>query len=199
MFEGASTILEVLSSFNIKGSFFFTGNYLRLKEHEQITKRIIDEGHYVGAHSDKHLLYATWENRNESLVSRDSLLNDIKRNYRELARLGIVVEDAPWFLPPYEWYNRESVYLASLMGLKTINYTPGTATPADYTTPDMKNYKSSDELIDALMKFEEREGLNGAFILIHPGTEESRTDKLYDKLELIISELKEKGYRFDRL
>jgi aromatic ring-cleaving dioxygenase len=63
----------------------------------------------------------------------------------------------------------------------------------------MKNYKSSDELINALMSFEKREGLDGAFILIHPGTEDSRKDKLYDRLGSIISDLCEKGYRFDRL
>lgn len=199
MFEGASKVLETLSLFDIKGSFFFTGNYLRMKEHEQITRKIIKQGHYVGAHSDKHLLYAPWGDRDNSLVAGDSLLNDIRNNYRELSRFGISAEDAPWYLPPYEWYNRESVYLTSLLGIETINYTPGTATPADYTTPDMKNYRSSDELIDALMKFEKREGLDGAFILIHPGTEESRKDKLYDRLESIISELKGKGYRFDRL
>ena len=79
-----------------------------------------------------------------------------------------------------------------------MNFTPGTATPADYTTPDMKNYKSSSELIDKLFAFEKKEGLNGAIILIHPGVEDSRTDRLYDKLEDIIKRLKRLGYNFER-
>jgi peptidoglycan/xylan/chitin deacetylase (PgdA/CDA1 family) len=83
--------------------------------------------------------------------------------------------------------------------LKTFNYTPGTATPADYTTPGMKNYRSSQKLIDALFEFEKREGLNGAFILIHPGTEKSRSDKLYNRLPEIIERLRALGYEFERL
>lgn len=170
-----------------------------MREHKKITKRIIKEGHYVGAHSNKHILYAPWGEREKTRPTPDSLFNDIKNNYKELAKFGISVSDALWYLPPYEWYNRESVYIASLLGLKTLNYTPGTATPADYTTPEMKNYKSSQELIEALFNFEKREGLNGAFLLIHPGTEESRTDKLYDNLGFIVEKLKILGYRFERL
>ncbi len=199
MFEGGAKILKSLAKNKIKGSFFFTGNYLRLKEHNRITKRIIKEGHYVGAHSDRHILYAPWDNRDKTLPAPDSLYNDLKNNYIELAKFGISIVDAPWFLPPYEWYNRESVAIASSFGLKTLNYTPGTATPADYTTPDMKNYKTSAQLIEALFSFEKKAGLNGAFVLIHPGTEASRTDKLYDNLDFIIQYLKKIGYRFERL
>ena len=102
-------------------------------------------------------------------------------------------------MPPYEWYNKESVYTASTLGLKTVNYTPGTATPADYTYPGMSNYKSSDELIAKLFAFEKNSNLNGAVILIHPGVDERRPDKLYDKLDSIIKRLKKLGYSFDRL
>jgi peptidoglycan/xylan/chitin deacetylase (PgdA/CDA1 family) len=63
----------------------------------------------------------------------------------------------------------------------------------------MKNYRSSEDLINRLFEFEKREGLNGAVILIHPGVEESRTDRLYDKLDSIIKRLKRLGYSFDRL
>jgi peptidoglycan/xylan/chitin deacetylase (PgdA/CDA1 family) len=93
----------------------------------------------------------------------------------------------------------ESVETASRAGLKTINYTPGTATPADYTTPDMKSYKCSKELIDKLFTFEKEKGLNGAIILIHPGVQDTRTDKLYDQLGAIIKRLKRLGYTFERL
>jgi peptidoglycan/xylan/chitin deacetylase (PgdA/CDA1 family) len=199
MFEGGAKVLKTLRNENIKGSFFLTGNFLRLKQHRRITGRIVKEGHYVGAHSDRHLLYAPWDNREKSLVAPDSLLTDITDNYRELERFGVDVTSAVWYIPPYEWYNKESVHLASRLGLKTFNYTPGTATPADYTTPGMKNYRSSQKLIDALFEFEKREGLNGAFILIHPGTEKSRSDKLYNRLPEIIERLRALGYEFERL
>ena len=199
MFQGGDKILKTLKNNKIKGSFFLTGNFLRLTEQKSMIERIIKEGHYTGAHSDKHILYAPWDKRDKSLVTTDSLANDIKRNYAELAKFGIEPKDAPWYLPPYEWYNKESVNVAAWLGFKTINFTPGTATPADYTTPDMKNYRSSEDLINRLFEFEKREGLNGAVILIHPGVEESRTDRLYDKLDSIIKRLKRLGYSFDRL
>ena len=85
------------------------------------------------------------------------------------------------------------------MGYKVLNYTPGTATPADYTTPSMKNYQPSQKLIEKLYNFENALGLNGAILLIHPGVNEERTDRLYNRLGEIIQNLKKKGYTFKSL
>ncbi|MBE0666716.1 MAG: polysaccharide deacetylase family protein, partial [Bacteroidales bacterium] len=65
----------------------------------------------------------------------------------------------------------------------------------------MVNYRSSEFLIERLNKFEanNKMGLNGAFILIHPGTAPERTDKLYLRLEEIIRYYSGKGYIFKRL
>lgn len=197
-FEGAPFILKTLDKHKIKGSFFLTGNCLRTKDHEGVIKQIIRKGHYVGAHSDKHILYASWNDRQHSLVSPDSLVTDLQQNMSELARVGVDTSKVHYYLPPSEWYNRENVKVIKLERQKVINFTPGVRTAADYTTPDMKNYKSSQELIDLLYAFEKAEGLNGAIILIHPGTHKDRKDKLYLRLEEIITTLKDKGYSFDR-
>lgn len=87
------------------------------------------------------------------------------------------------------------------MGMKLVNFTPGTGTNADYTTPDMANYRSSDQLIQRLASFGESspQGLNGAIILIHPGTVPERTDKLWLRLEELIDHYTSKGYTFNRL
>lgn len=197
-FEGAPFIFKTLDKHNIKGSFFLTGNCLRTKEHEGIIKQLIKKGHYVGAHSDKHILYASWDDRQHTLVSPDSLIQDLRRNMYELARVGVDTSKVNYYLPPSEWYNTENVKLIELEGKKVINFTPGIRTAADYTTPDMKNYKSSQELIDLLYAFEKEQGLNGAVILIHPGTHKDRKDKLYLHLDEIVRNLKSKGYTFDR-
>jgi endoglucanase len=65
----------------------------------------------------------------------------------------------------------------------------------------MKNYISSEELLNRLKNFEagDPDGLNGALILIHPGTHPDRTDKFYNKLEEIITYFSSKGYKFNRL
>jgi len=87
------------------------------------------------------------------------------------------------------------------MGMKLVNFTPGTGTNADYTTPDMANYRSSDQLIQRLASFGESspQGLNGAIILIHPGTVPERTDKLWLRLEELIDYYTSEGYTFNRL
>jgi peptidoglycan/xylan/chitin deacetylase (PgdA/CDA1 family) len=63
----------------------------------------------------------------------------------------------------------------------------------------MPSYKSSQQLIDKLYAFEQKHGLGGAIILIHPGVNEERTDRLYDRLGEIIQELEKKGYSFKSL
>jgi len=88
------------------------------------------------------------------------------------------------------------VALLNAYGLKTFNYTPGTGTPADYTTPEMNNYKSSQQLIDGLYAFEKENGLEGPINLIHPGISEERPDPLYGRLGEIIRNSKKKGYAF---
>ena len=199
LFEGAKPILKVLDKYKAKGSFFLTGNCLRMKVHESAIKDIIKKGHYVGGHSNKHLLYAPWENREELLVDQDSLITDFNQNMKELQRFGIDQSKLTYYLPPYEWYNQKSVRIVKQMGQITINYTPGIPTAADYTTPDMKNYRSSEELINSLFEYEKQHGLNGSIILIHPGTQKDRTDKLYNRLGEIMSYLKKKDYNFKKL
>ncbi len=197
-FEGAEHILSVLNKNKVKSSFFLTGNCLRNKSFESVVKSIINSGHYVGGHSDNHLLYAPWDNRDTLLVSPDSLKTDFRNNMAELEKYGIRIENLKYFLSPFEWYNKESIRLVESMGQNVINMTPGIRMAADYTTPEMKNYSSSEELINQLYNFENENNLNGAIILIHPGTQQERTDKLYLRLDEIIKYLKKKGYTFDR-
>lgn len=197
--EGVDHILGVLEKNNIQGSFFLTGNYLRNGENRERIKRMIADGDFVGPHSDTHLLYAPWGKRDSLLVTRKTFEDDLRENYRLLSKAGVNISSNRYFLPPYEYCNSAIVSWAADMGVTMINLTPGTGTNADYTTPDMKNYQTSQQLLDRLGKFEEKEGLNGAIVLIHPGTEPSRTDKLYMHLEDIIKYYTEKGYSFIKL
>ena len=185
----------------VKANFFLTGNCMRHVPNQDVIRRIVADGHYVGGHSDGHVLYCDWGPQRPTLMSADSIIADIKANYAELSGFGISGNDARWFLPPYEHYNSFSVGVLESMGLHVVNYTPGIGTPADYTTPDLTNYRTAQTLIDGLWKFEREEGLRGALLLIHPGIVESRPDgeRLYNRLDEIIKYLKKKGYRFDRL
>jgi hypothetical protein len=85
--------------------------------------------------------------------------------------------------------------------LKLINFTPGTSSNADYTTPELKNYLGSDSIVSRILRYESSHdrGLNGFILLSHIGTSPLRTDKFYDKLDGLIAELKKRGYRFQKL
>jgi peptidoglycan/xylan/chitin deacetylase (PgdA/CDA1 family) len=145
------------------------------------------------------LLYASWDAGSAALVSADSLRRDFRSNMDRLEKFGVDVSRLRYFLPPYEHYNAGQVRLVAALGQSVVNYTPGLRTAADYTTPGMPNYMPSREIIDRLFTFEEEHGLNGGIILIHPGTHESRTDKLYLHLDEIIARLRKKGYAFESM
>ena len=106
-----------------------------------------------------------------------------------------------FFLPPYEWYNDSIASWSKELGLQLINYTPGTLSHADYTTPIDKNYRNSDAIYKSIVDHETRSpsGLKGFILLMHVGTNPKRTDKLYRKLPALISYLKSKGYHFQSI
>lgn len=113
---------------------------------------------------------------------------------------GIAYTDAPYFVPPYEHYNAEIASWAKSMGIQLINFTPGSGTNADYTTPEMKNYKSSETIYKQVLSKEKEKGLNGYIILIHLGTDDKRTDKFYKNgMRKMISKLRKEGYVFTGL
>ena len=195
--DGAKDITASLKEKKVRASFFLTGNYYRNKVFKKDIQRLRKDGHYLGAHSDRHLLYASWTHRDSTLVTRSAFTRDLEKNYQEMKRFGIVKEDAPYFLPPYEWYNDTIALWTSTMGLQLINNTNGTLSHADYTTPGMKNYRSSDVIFKSIENA--ADDLNGFVLLVHIGTAPERTDKFYKKLPQLIDMLRSKGYDFVRV
>lgn len=157
---------------------------------------MLRDGHYVSGHSDKHLLVSGWGSRDVLLVTRDSFVTDVKANLNALQRAGIDSQNLSYYIPSYEWYTSETVNWAKVLGLSSVNYTPGIRTAADYTYPEMgTRYLSSEVILDNLWSYEARFGLNGFMLLIHMGTDDRRKDKLYHHLDDIIRILKGKGYQ----
>ncbi|PRY99856.1 glycoside hydrolase family 9 protein [Marinilabilia salmonicolor] len=198
-FEGASLVLDVLDEKDVKGSFFLTGKCLKKRGNRKAIDRIVASSHYLGPHSDDHLLYADWEKRDSLLVAYEEFKIDLKKNLQSIEEKGASMENVRWFLPPYEWYNKDVVAWSRNLGMEVVSFTPGTGTNADYTTPGMANYKTSRELLDQLWRFEEKNGLNGALLLVHPGVHPDRKDKFYNYIGDIIDELRNRGYRFEKL
>jgi peptidoglycan/xylan/chitin deacetylase (PgdA/CDA1 family) len=196
--DGGNTILTALKKNQAKASFFFTGRFYRNKLFKPIITEIIKQGHYLGPHSDQHLLYCDWTNRDSLLVTKKQFKDDLAANLKEGEKFGVKKSAIKYFIPPYEWYNDSISTWTKQMGIQLINYSPGTKSTADYTWPELNNYRSSDEIYRSIIDKEKNDanGLNGFVLLVHIGTDQRRTDKFYDRLDMLLQELKQRGYAF---
>lgn len=196
--DGGTFIAKTLKEKNVKASFFFTGRFYRNKSFAPVIKQLKQDGHYLGAHSDQHLLYCDWSKRDSLLVTKQQFKSDLLQNYAEMKKYGIEKSNAQLFLPPYEWYNDSIAAWTKAMGLQLINFTPGTISHADYTKPTDKNYRSSEAIFHSITGYEQVRvsGLNGFILLVHIGTDPRRTDKFYSRLGELLDYANSKGYRF---
>lgn len=199
--EGGREIINALKGNDIKASFFFTGDFYRNPEFNSLISQLKKEGHYLGAHSDKHLLYCPWEDRSKVLVTRKEFEKDVKDNYSAMKASGIEKENAPLFLPPYEWYNDTISEWTRNLGLQLVNFSSGTRSNADYTTLDMDNYIDNASIMESILDFEQssESGLNGFILLLHIGVGPDRPDKFYNLLDDLIENLEQKKYTFKRI
>ncbi len=201
-YEGGEKIQQTLKNEKIKVSFFFTGDFYRNPECKLLITKLINDGHYLGGHSDKHLLYNDWAKRDSLLVSKQQFEEDLKANYAAMNAFGINQQKAPYFMPPFEWYNQTIANWTNAFGLKLINFTAGTGSNRDYTYPEMDDkYANNQTIMHDILKYEQtnEDGLNGFILLIHLGTDPRRKEKFYDQLDELIKSLKKKGYKFERL
>jgi peptidoglycan/xylan/chitin deacetylase (PgdA/CDA1 family) len=203
--DGGDLIANTLSQQKINASFFLTGSFYNNYPNEKIIDKLLRNGNFLGNHSDKHLLYCDWNNRDSLLVDKLEFLGDL---FGPMERIGHLAEKAEkfgnshlpmgYFLPPYEWYNDSVAAWCKESGIQLINYTPGTLSAADYKTPSDRNYRNSESIYNSIIGYEQTHtsGLNGFILLMHIGTDPKRTDKFYYKLPKLINYFKSKGYRF---
>ena len=199
--DGGEMISAALEKQSIKASFFFTGNFYRNTSFRPLIKKLRQQGNYLGPHSDQHLLYCDWSNRDSLLVTKAQFNNDLNNNLQAIRKNAIKTAAISYFLPPYEWYNDSIANWTKERGMQLINYSPGTISAADYTFPGLKNYRTSDEIYRSIIdkEREDSNGLNGYILLLHVGTDPKRIDKFYFRINQLIAELKQEGYQFKRV
>ena len=199
--EGGEVILSELGKHKGNGSFFLTGDFLTNSGFQPLIQRIVKEGHYLGPHSDKHVLYCPWEGPKKTLVTRAEFEADLRSNLGKIERFGVPRAQIRYFLPPYEQYNQEVVDWAKAMGLTLVNYTPGTRANADYTGEAETNFVSSRAIFDSIVARERKDanGLNGFILLLHVGSGPGRADKFEARFGELLEYLSGKGYQFVRV
>lgn len=200
--DGLTSIIKTLHDENIKGSFFFTGRFYRNKTYQPYIQQLNKDDHYLGPHSDRHLLYNDWDNRDSLLITQQQFDADMQNNLNTIQLQNIKIHHPQYYIPPYEWWNDTITSWSKQIDLKIFSFTPGIRTNADYTYPGMGNaYKSSEWIMRSLKEHQQKNAnaFNGAIILIHAGTDARRKDKLYDRLGEMINWLRSEGYAFKRI
>ena len=195
--EGLPSIAQTLEQQKIKASFFFTGKCYDTPAFQPYIRKLYQQGHYLGPHSDQHLLYCDWKKRDSLLVTKQQYSVDIHTNLAKMQALDIDTSHVRYFIPPYEWWNDSIAEWSAAEGLQVVSFTPGTGSNADYTFPEMGNtYRNNAAVYRSIKKFG---NLNGVILLIHAGTDPKRKEKFYSLLPKLITELKREGYQFKKI
>jgi polysaccharide deacetylase family sporulation protein PdaB len=101
-------VLSVLEQMDQKATFFLSGPWT--SRHPEIVKSIVDAGHEIASHGDKHV--------NMSQLSRSGVADNI-RSAHDVLVLSTKTEPR-FFRPPNGDYDDLVVEVASLMGYDTI-------------------------------------------------------------------------------
>jgi peptidoglycan/xylan/chitin deacetylase (PgdA/CDA1 family) len=146
------------------------------------------------------LLYASWDDRDKSLVSEDVFKKDLRKNLAALGAIGAVRRDQPlYFIAPYEHFNRDQVRWSRELGVTLFNFTPGSGSNRDYAREGDKPFVPSQKIFDDILAHEKKDphGLNGFLLLLHLGS--GRKDPFHPLIGPICDKLRQRGYEFERV
>jgi len=102
-------ILDTLKEQDVTAAFFITGGYLR--QNPDLVRRMVDEGHIVANHGDRHL--------SNPALTQTQLTFEIM----EVDRLFYDLIGRPmsrFFRPPYGEFSPFSLYITQQLGWKTV-------------------------------------------------------------------------------
>jgi peptidoglycan/xylan/chitin deacetylase (PgdA/CDA1 family) len=197
---GTEHILDTLQRLDVKASFFVTGDYVSQELLHPSLRRMVAEGHCLGPHSHAHLLYCSWEDRSETLVTEEEFREDLQHNIDELRSFGAMQGEGPiHFIPPYEWFNGLQVLWSRDMNCMLFNFTPGIGSHRDWAPEGHAAFRTSEQIFQDILDFEASDphGLSGALMLMHLGS--LREDKMHRLLGPLIETLMGMGYEFVRV
>jgi peptidoglycan-N-acetylmuramic acid deacetylase len=165
-------ILDILKANDVKAIFFVTSPYV--KDNPDIIKRMVEEGHIVGNHTNHHPSMPDVTNSEEKFNNEFS---DVEAKYKE-----ITGEDMPlYFRPPMGEYSEKSLAMTKNLGYKTLFWSFAYHDWDRNKQPDP--VKAKDTIMNGLH--------NGAILLIHAV---SKTNT--EILDSVLKESKAQGYEF---
>ncbi len=168
-------LLDLLNEYNIKATFFMLGE--KIEKYPDIAQAVLNQGHLIGNHTYDHsrLIFKSPSFITEQILRTEELIKEIGQ------------EKVLYFRPPYS-----SKYIVLPLVLKSMDKKLVTGTydpPSQYKSPFIAE-KVADEVIKNVQP--------GSIIFLHDGKDNDK-EQFVRSVELMIIELKDKGYNFVRL
>ena len=194
--RGARQILDALSARAIRTTIFLTGDFIR--RHPDLARRIAQDGHEVGNHTDTHPHLTTYAEDGRQAtrpgVDRAFLSRQLAAT-AEAWRSATGRSMAPLWRAPYGEQNAEIRRWAAEEGYWHVGWTGGRAglDGLDWVSdPASHAYRSAGRVVGRLVSHAE----NGGIILLHLGSD--REDPVAPHVAEMLDSLSRRGFRFAR-
>ncbi|MDD3027929.1 MAG: polysaccharide deacetylase family protein [Erysipelotrichaceae bacterium] len=166
----AEAILAILASYNVKATFFVTGQ--GAQHHPDIIKKMAAAGHPLGNHSYSHPYFTQ--------ISASQMVSELQQTETIIKNLT-GKSTIPYFRPPYGAYNSTVLQVVGDAGYtKTIYWTIDTIDWSGVSTAAITS-----KVLD--------NATPGAIVLMHTGDGATNTK---NALPTIITTLRSRGYQF---
>ncbi|ENH97995.1 polysaccharide deacetylase [Gracilibacillus halophilus YIM-C55.5] len=166
-------ILDVLKEKQVPATFFLTGHYV--DDQPQLVKRMVNEGHIIGNHSNGHKDFTS--------ISKETFVNDVESLTEKVEALSdkAVVQ---YIRPPSGKFDEESLQWAQELGYTHVFWSLAFV---DWNEGTDKGWKHAyEEVMQQIHP--------GAIILMHTVSQDNA-----DALAYLIDDLREEGYQFKSL
>ena len=165
-------IIDVLSNYGIKATFFMVGQ--NVLKHPELVIVAHLQGHIIANHTFSHRKLSTLD----KLAVEQEILDGNYAIFEVLGKYPLL------FRPPYGACSKLSHETVEDLGLHTIMWS---STTDDFNVKLTSPEKIANEVLGLIHP--------GAIVLLHDGGGKSR-QKTVDALGLIIKELQKRGYKF---
>ncbi len=169
--ESASRILDVLAQKGVKATFFLVGS--RVKEHPELVRRMLAEGHVVGNHTQDHLRLTQ--------LRSDQIESEIRNCAVNLER-ATGREGFEFFRPPGMRFDQRVLEVIRKDGYTMVGWSDAAKDFISVEHPHADSKLIERRIADQVE--------NGSLVLLHdiPATA--------DVLARVIDEIRARGFRF---
>ena len=165
-------ILDVLKDNNVKAAFFVTGYYL--KSQPDLVKRMSNEGHIIGNHTDSH---PSMPDFSDEQIKKE--LQVVEKRYEEITGR----KDMKYLRPPKGEYSERTLAESKALGYHSIFWSMALV---DWIPMKGGPQEAYQHVMDNLH--------NGALILLHAVSQDDT-----EALDRILKDIKTQGYTFKTL